>query len=436
MAETSRSDIETAAAEFIHLREKRRYVRVEGKLSVTYSLVPAPSSVPMATAVLTSLSVGGARILAREEVEVGAELRLDMPIPSMTEPSSAIARVVRSEPFGEPGYWQICLEFVRIEINDLRRIADFVDERREVERSTLESLALRADLLQHLAQILHVTLDPERILGTVLDLALELTDAESGSVLLLNPATDRLEFTVARGPRAESVRPYTLALGEGIAGWVALHGRPLNVASPQQDERWRRDIAESIDYKTSCVLAVPLALKDHTFGVIEVLNRRSGERFSTSDIRILESLGSQAAVVLENARVYRRLQQEAHEALEQSQRLSERLAMWRRAAETNLTQAVIVAPLDGEDIWFNDPALELIANLGTIGPDIETRLKQIVENVRLVAPIATRSSATHLVAAEGHAMPVLLAHVGMLRDDSGIKRGIAVHLLDMGASAG
>jgi len=98
--------------------------------------------------------------------------------------------------------------------------------------------------------------------------AMQLTDGESASLLMITPDSERLEFIVALGPKGEQVKSFVLRLGEGIAGWVALHNLPLHVADVEKDKRFAAQISNIIGYPTENILAAPLRVLGECVGVL------------------------------------------------------------------------------------------------------------------------------------------------------------------------
>lgn len=152
----------------------------------------------------------------------------------------------------------------------------------------------------------------ELALDELLQLAMSLTTqvmrAEASSLLLLDEATRELVFHVALGEKGEEVKQFRLPLGEGIAGWVAQTGEPLLVNDVHADPRFRRDIAEAIDFPTQSIVCVPLKTREQIIGVIEVINRRDGAPWGPRDLDLLKALAAQMAIAIENARLYTNLE--------------------------------------------------------------------------------------------------------------------------------
>ena len=124
--------------------------------------------------------------------------------------------------------------------------------------------------------------------GAVLDLAMEIAGAPAGSVLLLDEARGDLYFSEARGEKADAVRSFRLHLGQGIAGWSALHGETLVVLNAATDPQFHAEIARTIGYETRSIICTPARIADRTVGVLELLNFPEGEKPSRDKVEFLE----------------------------------------------------------------------------------------------------------------------------------------------------
>ncbi|MFQ6098082.1 MAG: GAF domain-containing protein [Armatimonadota bacterium] len=194
---------------------------------------------------------------------------------------------------------------------------DVARSRREIARLRSELRALREerDLWRSRAKALEAAgtalvsgEDLEDLPQHMLELVANAMKADASSLLLVDPYGSGLAFLVATGEKSDAVRTLRLAMGDGIAGWVAAHGEAALVPDAKKDERFRRDIAESIGFPTRDILCVPVRVKDKIIGVVEVLNKRSPEPFDERDLELLKPLASLAGLAIENARLYRESQ--------------------------------------------------------------------------------------------------------------------------------
>jgi putative nucleotidyltransferase with HDIG domain len=173
----------------------------------------------------------------------------------------------------------------------------------------IEERVERLALLSQLSQILNSTLDHQEVRRRAMEAATKLMKAEVGSLLLIDEGKHRLHFEVALGDREEDIKPITLGLGEGIAGWVAQNGKPLIANSPEKDSRFFKGVDEKTEFKTRNLICVPVKVKEKVIGVLEAINKQGGEEFDQEDLSLLTSLADQVAIALDNARLYRELEE-------------------------------------------------------------------------------------------------------------------------------
>ena len=162
----------------------------------------------------------------------------------------------------------------------------------------------RLNLLYQVGRIIHSTLEPHAALKLILDEAVQLMRASSGSVVLFNPTSGFLEIHASHGLPAGASR-LKLRLGEGITGWVARTGRPARVSDVSQDGRYimvRRNVRSE--------LAVPLEVNGEVRGVLNVDSDRLNA-FSPDDQELLQELAVQAAGVIRNTWLYEQLRLKA-----------------------------------------------------------------------------------------------------------------------------
>lgn len=152
--------------------------------------------------------------------------------------------------------------------------------------------------------------DLRAVLQRIVESATRLTEGEASSLLLVNPENNKLYFEIALGSKGAQVQQFSLEMGEGIAGWVALHNQSLMVNDTDDDPRHMRDIAKKVGYPTNSILAVPMRIKDRCIGVLEILNKRDGRNFDEDDLQWLEIFANQAAIAIQNARTFQQVRNE------------------------------------------------------------------------------------------------------------------------------
>ncbi len=121
----------------------------------------------------------------------------------------------------------------------------------------------------------------------------------SWSILMRNHRTGELTFIMVTGAGADDLRGKTLKCGQGVAGWIAENGLPVIIDDVAQDSRFDRSMDQTIQFKTESIIGVPLKTRTRVFGVIELINRLSGQHFSTFDLKLLNTIADYAAIAME-----------------------------------------------------------------------------------------------------------------------------------------
>ncbi|MBN1383793.1 MAG: GAF domain-containing protein [Elusimicrobia bacterium] len=194
-------------------------------------------------------------------------------------------------------------------------------------------------------RLLTSTFDIKKLLTIIMELASKVVNAEASSLLLLDEDTKELYFDVAIGEKADEVKRVRLKPGEGIAGWCAAHNRSLIVEDVTKDARWTKRSDESSGFETKSIICVPMRCKGRILGVIEGINARGREFFTDEDLPFFEAFANQAAVALENARLFTKLTQE-----------NEKIS----AAFNGMSDAVFVTDGNGKIVQSNKPACDLV----------------------------------------------------------------------------
>jgi len=163
----------------------------------------------------------------------------------------------------------------------------------------------------------------EDLLNIITLSAVDILNAEAGSLLLVsddNP--NELEFKVVIGGAGQNLLGQRLKADYGLVGEVMRTGQPQIQNTVSNDVR-REERPEFSGYKTQSILAVPLIAKDRIIGVLEVLNRRDGTAFVRDDEELLTTLSGQAAVAIENARLFQMTGSALNERLKELQTLEQ-----------------------------------------------------------------------------------------------------------------
>ena len=146
------------------------------------------------------------------------------------------------------------------------------------------------------------TFDISKVLKYTMDMIREAMNVEAGSLLFLED--DELEIAVAFNIKIKSMKKFRLKIGQGIAGYVAARGKSIMVNDIEKSPHFYPLVDESSGFQTRSALCVPMVSQGKVIGVIEVLNKISGE-FDTNDKDLLQSIATSVCIALENARLYK-----------------------------------------------------------------------------------------------------------------------------------
>jgi signal transduction histidine kinase/putative methionine-R-sulfoxide reductase with GAF domain len=199
-------------------------------------------------------------------------------------------------------------------------------------------------LVQEVSRALSASSDLDALLVLIMAKVTELMEADRSTLFMLTEDRRQLWSKVLQGGERIEIR---LEVGEGIAGWVAKTHEIVNIPDAYEDQRFQPGVDLKTGYRTRSILSVPmLGAPGELVGVLQVLNKQDGP-FTQADEELLLALASQAAIAIENARLY-------HSVVEQNQELSRaRRDLERRTRELNALYEVekeLSAALDLDDL--------------------------------------------------------------------------------------
>lgn len=181
-------------------------------------------------------------------------------------------------------------------------------------RQLLEELRINNVLLERRVGELNALYEAGKSIGStanlndllrqIVALAANVTEAQVGSIMLLDERRQFLRIAAAIGLQQEIVRNTRLPIGASIAGYVAKTGEAVVIENVENDHRFRR--LNNDRYGPASLLSVPLRIKNSVLGVINMANKVGGTLFSAHDLRILTTFASQAAVAVDDANQFER----------------------------------------------------------------------------------------------------------------------------------
>ena len=169
----------------------------------------------------------------------------------------------------------------------------------EIKTERLDSYLQLIDISRDLAS----TLDLDELLDRIVNASADITAAEAASILLYDNTARQLYFQVATNIDDQTMRGLVVPLEGSIAGWIVTKQKPLRIDDVSEDARHFGNIEQSTGFATKSILGIPLITKNKVVGVLEVLNKKEGN-FTSGDENLLTVLGAQAAVAIENARLF------------------------------------------------------------------------------------------------------------------------------------
>jgi HD-GYP domain-containing protein (c-di-GMP phosphodiesterase class II) len=168
---------------------------------------------------------------------------------------------------------------------------------REAEFGRAREEATRLSTLLRATELLHVASDKNKVSELLVQLATRLTRAQGAAVFLMEENAQMLTcFTASE----KLLRPVVVPAGTGVAGWVALEGKPVN-ASVIADARFAGQFEAVFNFRAENVLAVPIrGGAQRILGVLEAANKEGGRLFDQSDVNLLSLLAREAGISMDH----------------------------------------------------------------------------------------------------------------------------------------
>ncbi len=217
---------------------------------------------------------------------------------------------------------------------------------RRVETQEKERQQMRA--LQDVGAVINSSLDQSQVLNTVMDTIIELTGAERGFLMLVDEETGELGVEVARNINRETLEESSFEISRSIVRSVAETAIPVVTTNAQADPRFASQ-ESIISYNLRSILCVPLKIKDNIIGVIYADNRIVSGIFMDTDRDLLTAFANQAAVAIENARLFKQIRDQLADITEMKNLqddvfesiasgvitidIADRISLYNRAAE-------------------------------------------------------------------------------------------------------
>jgi signal transduction histidine kinase len=246
---------------------------------------------------------------------------------------------------------------------------------------SVEPLHQRIQQLERLLEVsrtLSGMLELEPLLQSLVEIASDLTYSEEASILLYDKQSQQLEFVAAPWFKRDIMREIRVPLRNSISGEVFTRGTPMIVQDAQKDERLFRLVDESASFQTRSILAVPLTYQGKPTGVLTAVNKLGGLGYTEEDIKVLETLASQAAIAIKNATLLRESQEAYDELAELDRMKSNFVAITSHELRTPLGLIL------GHATFLKETGSEEFRSQIDVIVRSATRLKEIIEDLSKV----------------------------------------------------
>lgn len=189
------------------------------------------------------------------------------------------------------------LRFLQEENQRLRKINDELQE----EMSSLKECLKSVRGLQQVIANLDTRVDLQPLLDRIMYEALRVVDAADGSLILIDEETHELVFVLVRGGLQDQLQGHRMPLNTGLAGWVVSNKEPVIANDVSHDDRFSSTVDRQFQFRTQSLVGVPLISRGQALGVIEVVNKFSGQPFDIRDVEMLTTLAPIAATAIDLA---------------------------------------------------------------------------------------------------------------------------------------
>lgn len=174
--------------------------------------------------------------------------------------------------------------------------------------TALRRQPLELTIFHDVAKALTSTLEIGTILQTIMDKMAEYYQPETWTLLMVDEKAGEMTVAIAQGDAVNSLGDVRIKVGDGVAGWVARHGKPLLVRDVARDAAFLHESGESLPPGTNSLLCMPLCSRDRVLGVIQLVNVQV-EGLGEVELYFLQTLCEYAAIAIENARAVSQIQE-------------------------------------------------------------------------------------------------------------------------------
>jgi GAF domain-containing protein len=173
----------------------------------------------------------------------------------------------------------------------LAHFIQYVSERRHVDE-LLEQYRAEARMIATIIGRIVVVRSADEALEQLMVALKNLFAVEAATLFCLDRATNELSFAIVLNPASNHLQGTHFPSSQGLAGWVARNRQPLLIPNARSDPRFVATFDRQTGFETRSLVCVPLLAFGEVWGVIELINKTSGEAFTGRDLQILRTIGA------------------------------------------------------------------------------------------------------------------------------------------------
>jgi GAF domain-containing protein len=206
---------------------------------------------------------------------------------------------------------------------DVVGITQQISQRVELAARQSRALIGRAEQMDDLVRkfaLISSTLELDQVLDEVMDTVIKLTGAERAYLMLRDKKTGELDLAVARNWDRESLSEAEAGFSRSVVNRALHEGQPILTTNAATDDRFQ-NVQSVVNNQLRSILCIPLIIHGEAVGVLYADNRITQDIFRPDEIPLLTVFGTQAAIAIENARLYGQVKDDLNKALNELQSL-------------------------------------------------------------------------------------------------------------------
>jgi len=231
----------------------------------------------------------------------------ETPFFSFSPEPAAAAELVPGEPLDAHLVTPIAASNLRMLIEREARLRTLARRYRETLHRVREQTE-KLDLLIETAKAANSILEPSRVIQIVMDRTQEFLGAELWSLYLVVEEGEETVLEATRGGLGRELTTTRQPSDHGIAAWVIRHRRPLSIEDAGRDPRWADEPERPMPTETRALVCIPLTSRGRVIGAVELANRTAGGPFTERDLETLRTMMEPAAITIENALLFKKLE--------------------------------------------------------------------------------------------------------------------------------